>query len=109
MDEKRITAFAVALREDARHISSMLGRLPTDPQIIEAAQHAVQGVLLMLFMGHRPGEPINLPEMASGFISIVTCTPKGAIAKIVPIRPRTSKGCFRKGSREPLPTAWAST
>lgn len=89
-----ITAFAVALREDARHISSMLGHLPTDPQIIEATQMVMAEVLHSLLRRNKPGEPIIFPDVipGHGLLDVIGSTPKDMIAEIVPIAPEDLEG-----------------
>lgn len=86
------TAFAVALREDARHVSSLLGRFPTDPQILEAAQVATADALHALLRRNKPGGDIVLPQIVPGFIQVIACRPKDAIAEISSIRPEDLEG-----------------
>ena len=81
-----LKAFTPVLQEDAVKFSDMLARFPTDRQIIAAARMAAADVLQDLLKKNKPGDPLVLPEIESGFFRVLARQPKDINTEITLIK-----------------------
>lgn len=84
-----IKAFGEAFQNDVRQVSDLLGRLPTDVQILDAAQVAVREVIVnickSLFEADPETDPVEqsaLASMSPGFIKVAPRSPKDMSWKV---------------------------